>query len=86
MITGKTKSGFEFSIDEAKLDNMEFIDALAEADENGLAFSKVVRLMFDAEQRKALYDHLRTEDGRVPVEAMVNEVTDIMQTSAELKN
>lgn len=86
MITGKTKSGFEFNLDETRLDNMEFIDALAEAEENGLAFSKVVKLMFDEDQRKALYDHLRTEDGRVPLEAVVNTVTEIMTTSAELKN
>ena len=31
MIKGKTKSGFEYAIEEKTLDNMELIDAIAES-------------------------------------------------------
>ena len=69
MVKGKTSTGFEFEIDEQKLDDMEFMDALAEVDENPLKFSKVMKMMLGEEQRQRLYDHLRNEDGRVPIEA-----------------
>jgi len=34
MIKGVTKNGFCFEIDEARADNMEFLEALAETQEN----------------------------------------------------
>lgn len=86
MITGKTSSGFEFAVDETKLDNMEYLDALSEIDTNSLAFSKVLRLTLGTEQRDKLYDHLRTEDGRVPVQTVLEEFEEIMNASAETKN
>ena len=86
MISGTTKTGFEFSIDEKKLNNMEFVDALAEVEDNARAFSRVINMMMDKEQKKRLYDHVRLEDGTVPVDAMVEEITDIMSSNAETKN
>ena len=46
-------------------------------EENPLQISAVCRLVLGKAQRKALYDHLRTEDGRVPadqVSAALNEI------------
>lgn len=83
MIKGTTTSGFEFVIDETRLDDMEFIDALAEAEENALSISKVVKLLLDPNTKARLYDHIRTEDGRVPVEAMGREVADIFKVASE---
>ena len=55
MIEGRTKSGFEYSIEEDNIDQ-ELLDALAEADDgNPLKISKVIRLMLGDEQRKRLY-------------------------------
>lgn len=79
MITGTTTSGFAYSIPDENVNNMEFLDALAEAeDENPLRISKVLRLLLGDEQRKALYDRLRDEDGRVPVESVMAELKDIL--------
>lgn len=76
-IKGKTNSGFEFEIDALALDDMELIDAVAETmDGNPLAFSKVCNKLFDADQKKRLYEHLR-KNGRVPFEAISAEITDI---------
>ena len=90
MIKGTTTSGFDFAFDENTLNNMEFVDALAEVDENPLLISKVVKMMFDPEQKKRLYNHIRTEDGRVPVEALGDEMREIFsvasENSAEIKN
>lgn len=78
MICGKTKSGFEFELSKNALDNMELVDALAEADDNNpISVSRVVGLFLGKDLRKKLYDHLRTEDGRVPVAAVNNEVSEI---------
>lgn len=80
MIHGKTSSGFEFRLDEKVLDNMELVDALAEAsNDSPIAVSKAVELLLGRELRKALYDHLRTEDGRVPVAAVSDSVAEIFQ-------
>lgn len=81
MIEGKTKTGFAYKIEDANLNNMELVDAIAEADGNPIAVSKVVLLLLGAEQRRALYDHLRTENGTVPVGAVTNAITDIFQNS-----
>lgn len=78
MITGVTSSGFEFSIEESTLDNMELLDALEEmSEENTLALSKVLDLILGKEQKKKLYEHLRTEDGRVPVSKVNDEIMEI---------
>ena len=87
MIRGKTSTGFDFEIDETKLDDMEFLDALSEVDENPLKFSKIVKIMLGEDQRKRLYDHLRNEDGRVPVDAANAAIIEIMEYSKdETKN
>ena len=87
MIRGKTSTGFDFEIDEKRLDDMEFLDALSEVDENPLKFSKVVKIMLGEEQKKRLYDHLRADDGRVPVDAANAAIIEIMEYSKdETKN
>lgn len=78
MLKGKTKSGFEFEIDETRLDDMEFVEALADVEENFLKFPKVCNILLGEEQKKRLYDHLRTEDGKVPVQLMSETITEIM--------
>lgn len=80
MVTGKTTSGFSFSIPRKVMDNMEFVDTLAEASEsNPIAVSKTVQLLLGDDVRKALYNHVRTEDGRVPVKAVCEEVVEIIK-------
>lgn len=78
MITGKTDSGFEFEISEKALDNMELVDALADAqDDDPLAVSKVCTLFLGKDLKKKLYAFLRTEDGRVPVERVTKTIMEI---------
>ena len=87
MIKGKLKSGFEFEIPEEARDNMELVDAIVESEANPLEMSKVVKLLLGDEQRRRLYDHLRTEKGNVPVTAVADAVAEIFQNSGqEVKN
>lgn len=83
MLKGKTKSGFEFEIDKTRLDDMEFVEALADVEENFLKFPKVCEMLLGKEQKKKLYDHLRTEDGKVPVGLMNETITEIMILAGE---
>lgn len=81
MISGTTKSGFAYSIPKDAIDNMELIDALAESnDDNPLAISKVCLLLMGKDTRKSLYDHLRLPDGRVPANAVAEEIMEIFGT------
>lgn len=78
MIEGKTQSGFVYAIDENNVDQ-EFLDALSEAEEGKpLKVSKALRLLLGEEQRKRLYDHLRNEKGKVPVQAVSEAFRDIL--------
>ena len=76
---GKLENGFEYEVDENVLDDMEMLDALAEAQgEDPLKITVVSKKLLGEEQRKRLYDHLRNDEGRVPVEAAAQAITDIM--------
>lgn len=82
-IKGKTNSGFEFEIDSMVMDDMELVDALADTmNDNPLSFSIVCTKLFGVEQKKRLYNHLR-KDGRVPLEAISNEIADVFKAMGE---
>ena len=83
MLTGTTKSGFYFEIDETALDDMEFVEALAELEENALKFPKVCTMLLGKAQKKKLYDHFRDENGKVPVEVISNAIAEIMTMAGE---
>ena len=83
MKKGKLENGFEYEVDEKLLDDMELLDALAEAEENPLKISVVSRKVLGTEQRKRLYDHIRREDGTVPVEEASQAIVDILESMGE---
>lgn len=85
-IQGKTKSGFEFQIEESRLNNYELLEIIGELEENPIVLSKIVIMLLGKEQTKKLKDHLRTEDGMVPADKMTDEITGIFQSQNELKN
>ena len=84
MITGKTSTGFEFSISKKRLENYELVEALAEVDANPLLMPKVVNLLL-GEQAAALKDHVRDEEGLVDVNLMGQEIREIFE-SQQVKN
>lgn len=87
MISGVTKNGFAFEITDERVDNMELIDALADIDEgNPLAASKVLTLLLGPEQKKKMYDFVRTEDGIVSAQTVSEMIVEILATKKETKN
>lgn len=86
MIEGKTQSGFAFSIDPEIQDDMELLEAIADADENPLRITSVLKRLLGEEQKRALYEHLRNEKGRVSIKAVSQEIVDIFNSSQQGKN
>lgn len=87
MITAKTESGFSIELEESTLDNMEVLDALSDLDEgNPLAMSRLVVKLLGKDGKKRLYDHLRTEDGRVPASAVESAIMELFQSINTGKN
>lgn len=83
MIKGKTATGFEFKLHDEALDNMELVELMAEIQDNGnpVALAKVLKLLLGEKQRNALYNHLRTKDGRVPVAAVSQAFVEIVKAA-----
>ena len=85
MLKGKTKSGFKYEVSDDMLNNYELIEVLADVDTNTLLLPKLVKMLLGDEQKQKLSDHVRTESGTVPLDAISNEIMEIFQ-SGQLKN
>lgn len=83
MRKGTTESGFTFEVDEEELNDMEFVELLADAQEDSLMFPRLIERMLGKDQKKALYDHIRNKKGRVPVDATIDIVTEILTLAGE---
>lgn len=82
-----TKSGFEAELNDDALNDMELLDDLAAMQSNNiLSMPRVVHRLLGADGTKKLYDHLRTEDGRVPVDAVGNAIGELLASFAAGKN
>lgn len=86
MITGKTSCGYEFCIKRSKFDDMELMDLLAELESNPFKLGEVMEKLLGKEEKKKLYDLLRTEEGNVPVEAAQNAMNEIFNSDKTPKN
>lgn len=82
----KTATGFEFEVNKNAFDNMELLDAFADlqTDENDItAMTRIINLLLGKDAKKRLYDHVRLEDGRVPVEKVSQEMVEIFSQLGE---
>lgn len=88
MLKGTTKSGFEYEVDKDAFDDMELIDALADVNSgrNILQLSTALQKIFDPDQLKRLYAHVKNDKGRVPTEPVMDIITEIISADADEKN
>ena len=78
MTKGKTKSGFAYQLPEGFEDDMELLELLTQMDDGNMTVvPKVLTRMLGEAQKKRLYDHVRTETGRVPMTAIADELAQI---------
>lgn len=79
---GKTKSGFQYKIAASAADDMELLENLVAIDKGDITkVPAAIDAILGEEQKKALYDHLRGEDGRVSVTKVIQELTEIFQNA-----
>ena len=87
MLTGNTKSGFQFKIEDQALDDYEILEMLTQIDDgNGVLLPKMIERLLGKEQKEALKEHLRNKEGKVSTQNMMIEVMDIFKSSNEGKN
>lgn len=79
-ITGKTSSGFEYSIDKRVLTDMEVVDDIYEIfhDNQESMLSPLLTKILGKDQKKALYDHVRDADGFVSTQLVCTELGEIL--------
>ena len=81
---GKTKTGFRFEISKDLANDAEFLEAAVDAqDGQGGEVFLLIRMALGEEQKKALYDHCRGEDGVVPLDRVAEEMKDIFEAFNE---
>lgn len=82
IVKGTTRTGFVFFVDSACLEDAEFLETFADVQsgKDGLKAFELIRKSLGDDQKAKLYDHVRTEDGRVPVTALTDEISDIFET------
>lgn len=78
MITGKTSTGFEFAFSQDVVNDMRMLRAIGKM-ENGDAESidYVGKKLLGQEKYDKLLEHIQTEDGRQPVDALLKEISDM---------
>lgn len=86
MIEGKTESGFEYKVSKDITNDYELVEILGELEDNPLLLSTVVNKVLGKDQAAKLKDHIRTEDGIVPTDVMMQEVMAIFNGEKEIKN
>ena len=85
VITGKTKTGFEYEIDKKILNDYEFLEEIDNIGKNPLIIIKLLKRLLKEEQLEKLKEHIRNEEGIVPLDKMEKELTDIFDGINELK-
>ena len=87
MITVELKNGFKAKIDPSKLDDMYFIEAMAEMETNIVKLSDVCSMLLGEEQKMKMYKSLEEKDGRVPLDSINDAITEIMTKAGDkIKN
>ncbi len=91
MVTGKTRTGFEFSVSENIGTDYRLIDGYklaksSDSTEAAEGISMVVDLVL-GKNKQAMFKHLaELNDGYVPTKKLDDEVTDIIAAVKEAKN
>ena len=91
MVKGTTSTGFAFEYDEARLDDMRFVDLLAVVvDDSAPLFdrvrgaSRLLSMLLGDELKAALYAHIgAAHDGRVPRAEVETALEEIMASAGK---
>lgn len=84
MTTGTTSTGFKFSVNENITSDWRFINAIvdAESEDETTAIkgtTAIAHLLLSPKEEKRLMNHVMTEDGIIPIDAMNAEIIEIFK-------
>ena len=82
---GKTQSGFNYDVNEKRLEDIRFFELLNDVDENPLKLPKLVEFVLGAEQKESLYEFL-TKNDIVSVVDVNNAMVDIFNSVKEISD
>lgn len=85
VITGKTKTGFEYEIDKKILNDYELLEEIDNIGKSPLIIIKLLKRLLKEEQLEKLKEHIRNEEGIVPIDKMEKELEDIFNGINEIK-
>lgn len=84
MITGTTKSGFMYEIDDDVMDDYELLEMLCDVDNgNTSLITTAAKMLVGKEQMERLKEHNRGENGRVSVKKMIEDILDILHNEGK---
>ena len=86
MVRGKLGSGFEFKLDDDIFDDFELVELFAKVAKNPIWIGDLAEKMLGADQKKALMEHLRDENGKVRTSAMMQALKEIEDAIPAVKN
>ena len=87
MISGKTESGFEFELDVEVLNDAELIENIKAIDKGDITvLPDIAESVLGQEQKKKLYEHIRSSAGRVKMDILAIEIGEIFKSSKQIKN
>lgn len=86
-ITVTTDTGFKCDVNRDALNDVELLDDIIDMNNGELiSVHRIVDKVIGKEQRAALYDHVRDEQGVVKLDAISAELTNIFDAVKDLKN
>lgn len=85
MVKGETKSGFKFEIDPDEVNDIEFLERLGDAGEDVSKMPRIMKEILGEDQRKRMYDHIRNEKGKVPIDTAMDIFTEILTIANEAR-
>lgn len=86
MIRGTTKNGFEFELSDDLFDDFELVEAFAKYNKNPLFLGELAERLLGADQKAALMEFLRGDDGKIRTSDMIRALTDIEEAIPAAKN
>ena len=86
MINITMGDGFKIQLDENVFDDFELMELYAKVAKNPIWIGDLAEKLLGAEQKKALIEHLRDENGKVHTSAVMNALKEIEEAIPAVKN
>jgi|SRR5690625_3688100 len=84
-LKGTTESGFEYVVEKETLDDWELFEMMSEMEERPFLLNNIITTLLGKKQKEKLKDHLRNENGKIPMQEMGKVLEEIFNQHKETK-